>query len=116
MNTITKTLVAALAVLGAGSVARAQQPDARMNAIMTFCQTDTAIPAQTVGWLDPAPDGNIRGPRPAAVLYGEAKKAQAAGDNLNAVRWILLCEAHDPGSYQHIANNNGMVIQYLASH
>jgi hypothetical protein len=103
------------AMFGAGSVAHAQ-PDARMNAIMTFCQTDTAIPSQTLGWLDQAPDGNIRGPRPAAVLYGEAKKAQAAGDNLNAVRWILLCEAHDAGSWQHIANNNPMVIEYLAAH
>ena len=91
-------------------------PDARMNAIMSFCQTDTAIPAQTGHWLDPAPDGKIRGPRNAATLYGEAKKAQHAGDNLNAVRWILLCLAHDSGSYDHVANNNGMVIDYLAAH
>ncbi len=110
---------AAIAFWATAAIPGSAHADPRMDAIMQFCKTDTAIPSQTVGWFDQAPDGNIRGPRPAALLYAEALKAIKAGghDNeLQAVRWILLCEAHDQGSWQHIANNNQMVIDYLRAH
>jgi len=68
---------------------------------------------------DIAPDGLPRGPRPAALLYAEALKAFQAGgreNELQAVRWILLCVKHDQGAWQHIANNNQDVWDYLRAH
>jgi|GEM_PF-7098130 len=93
--------------------------DDRINAIMAWCQAETNPPSNELDKVQKAPDGNLRGFRPGSVLYAEALKAAKAGghDNeLQAVRWILLCVAHDSGSYDHVANNNSAVIEYLRQH
>jgi len=93
--------------------------DSRVDAIMAFCQAETGAPTRLESTLEKAPDGKLRGTRSGAVLYAEARNAVRAGgheNELQGVRWILLCVSHDRGSWDHVANNNQAVIDYLRSH
>jgi len=123
MNSATKLAGLAAAVLLSCAAINSAAADDRATAIFNFC-VNAGAPSDELDKVKILPSGAMRREMSAGELMREAwianqaSKSQTTDDMRNklrnrAIQYILICEAHDQGAWQHIANNNQMFIDLL---
>ena len=89
--------------------------DDALDAVMNWIETNTAQPTRLEDLVQKCPDGRPRGTRPASTLYQEARASARAGQDEDAMNWLLIAEHHDAGAQNVLRGRRAEVLQRLKS-